>query len=183
MGYRPKRDGSFYVGNGYRGTDAEYDLTPDALRHVNHFLPTYLAHRQFMRLRLGGAFVEALRRKLSPDGVFQRWSEPAVNERLVGLNERQFYRLLPAFDKLGMARRWAGRIDATPDLIPIIGAVGRPERYYVAAGFNGHGFALAPAVGRLLAELIVDGKPSLDLHQFRPARFALGDVQRGDGPL
>jgi glycine/D-amino acid oxidase-like deaminating enzyme len=56
-------------------------------------------------------------------------------------------------------------------LIPIIDHVG-PRQFIVAAGFNGHGFTLSPAVGRLLAELVVDGKPSIDLGPFRAGRFA-----------
>ncbi len=181
--FRPKRDGSFVIGNGYRGIDAEYDLMPDSLRHVREFLPTYLAHRQIMNLRFGRPFFEALQRSLARDGRFGPWSEPAVNQHLADHNEREFHRLLPQFDNLGIARQWAGRIDATPDLIPVIGAVDAPQRYYIAAGFNGHGFALAPIVAQLLAEMIVEGKPSLDLCAFRPQRFAEGDVQHAQGAL
>ena len=47
----------------------------------------------------------------------------------------------------------------------------------VAAGFNGHGFALAPVFGRLLAEIVTSGRSSLDLHRFRPGRFAEGDAR------
>lgn len=178
VAFRPKCDGSFYVGNGFRGIDAEYDFTPDSFRHLTQFLPTYIANRQVLKLRFGAHFFEAMRRKFIQNGIFEPWSEPPVNSRLVQFNERQFYRVLPQLNNLGIARRWAGRIDATPDLIPIIGALMPLERCYVAAGFNGHGFSLAPVVGKLLAELIVDGKSSLDLHGFRPSRFAERDVQR-----
>jgi glycine/D-amino acid oxidase-like deaminating enzyme len=46
----------------------------------------------------------------------------------------------------------------------------------VATGFTGHGFAMGPIVGRLVAELITDGKPSIDLRAFRFSRFAEGAV-------
>ena len=42
----------------------------------------------------------------------------------------------------------------------------------LANGFSGHGFMHAPAVGQLITEWIVDGKPSLDLSPLRLERFA-----------
>ena len=49
----------------------------------------------------------------------------------------------------------------------MLGAVPSPKGLIVATGFSGHGFAMGPIAGRLVAELVVDGKPSLDLHGFR----------------
>ncbi|MCC6160002.1 MAG: FAD-binding oxidoreductase [Deltaproteobacteria bacterium] len=67
---------------------------------------------------------------------------------------------------------WAGLYEMTPDLHPIVGAVpGRPGMF-VAAGFSGHGFMHAPAVGRHLAHLIAHGRSALDLTPLSPARFA-----------
>jgi sarcosine oxidase subunit beta len=69
----------------------------------------------------------------------------------------------------------AGLFDMTPDTHPILGAVGNqgPDGLYLAIGFSGAGFKKGPAIGQVLAELIVDGRPSLvDLHPFRLARFA-----------
>jgi monomeric sarcosine oxidase len=42
---------------------------------------------------------------------------------------------------------------------------------YVAAGFSGHGFKFGPLVGKTMAELIIGGKPELNLHRFRLGRF------------
>jgi glycine/D-amino acid oxidase-like deaminating enzyme len=63
----------------------------------------------------------------------------------------------------------------TPDLLPIMDKFDRPAGLYVGAGFSGHGFALGPVTGRLLSELIADGRPSLDLRAFRSTRFKEGD--------
>jgi glycine/D-amino acid oxidase-like deaminating enzyme len=49
----------------------------------------------------------------------------------------------------------------------------------VAAGFSGHGFKIAPAVGRLVADLVVDGRssdPRIPETDFRLSRFAEGDL-------
>jgi monomeric sarcosine oxidase len=42
---------------------------------------------------------------------------------------------------------------------------------FVAAGFSGHGFKFGPLVGKTMSELILGGKPELNLHRFRLARF------------
>jgi glycine/D-amino acid oxidase-like deaminating enzyme len=183
VAFRPRRDGSFTIGNGYRATDAEYDLTPDSLRHLQYFLPTYLANWRIVKLHFGKPFFEAIRRTMAEHGIFQPLPEPGVNQKLVAYNKKQFDRLMPGFSGLGIARSWAGRIDATPDLIPIIGPLSALEGYYVAAGFNGHGLALGPVLGRLLGELIATGSTSLDLSAFRASRFAEEGIHRHRGAL
>jgi sarcosine oxidase subunit beta len=69
-----------------------------------------------------------------------------------------------------IARAWAGLYDMTPDAHPIIGPVG--EGLYAACGFSGHGFMQSPAVGRAVAEELLDGESSLDLAPYRVERFS-----------
>lgn len=72
---------------------------------------------------------------------------------------------------------WTGVYDVTPDWEPAIGRVPGTERVFVAAGFSGHGFKLAPAVGTSLAELVLDGEArSFDLGLLAPDRFARGEL-------
>jgi sarcosine oxidase subunit beta len=58
-----------------------------------------------------------------------------------------------------------------PDQIPVIGPSRNAPGAYHAFGFSGHGFQLGPVVGRLLAELIVDGAATLPIDPFRVDRF------------
>ena len=56
----------------------------------------------------------------------------------------------------------------------------------VAAGFSGHGFKIAPAVGRLIADLVVDGRsadPRIPETDFRLSRFAEGDLLKSPYPV
>jgi sarcosine oxidase subunit beta len=69
---------------------------------------------------------------------------------------------------------WAGLYDMTPDAHPIVGRIA--DGVYAACGFSGHGFMQSPAVGRALAEEIVDGRSSLDLSPYRLERFA-GEIE------
>ena len=85
------------------------------------------------------------------------------------------------FPQLAGARpveRWAGMIDVTPDEIPVLGPIDGLPGLFVATGFSGHGFGIGPAAGYLMAQLAVGEAPIVDLHPFRFARFAEGDVTR-----
>ena len=58
-----------------------------------------------------------------------------------------------------VAERWAGIEAFTPDELPVLGPVPGTDGLLVAAGFSGHGFALAPVVGDVLARLGVGREP------------------------
>jgi sarcosine oxidase, subunit beta len=76
--------------------------------------------------------------------------------------------VLPVLGAAETTRTWVGLEGLTPDEMPIIDAV---DGIHLAAGFCGHGFAIGPVVGQLLAEWVLDGRPSLDLSAFRLDRF------------
>ncbi|HET9927095.1 MAG TPA: FAD-binding oxidoreductase, partial [Methylomirabilota bacterium] len=57
----------------------------------------------------------------------------------------------PALAGRAVAHRWAGLEAFTPDDLPVIGPVPGIESLLVAVGFSGHGFALSPVIGDLLA--------------------------------
>lgn len=78
---------------------------------------------------------------------------------------------------------YAGIYDVTPDFNPIIDRI--DDGLFVAAGFSGHGFKISPAVGRLVADVIVDGEsgiPQVNPHDFRLSRFGEGTPLVGDHP-
>lgn len=81
-------------------------------------------------------------------------------------------RCIPALGDARYQRGYAGAFDISPDWMPILDET--PVRgFYVAVGMSGHGFKLSPAVGRLMADLIAEGRSSLtDLAAFRLDRFA-----------
>jgi len=105
--------------------------------------------------------------------TWDRGTSPVPNAAKVRRSLEEMRRLYPSIPGLAITRSWAGYIDATPDAIPVIGEAG-PAGLVLATGFSGHGFAMGPIVGRLVAELVTDGKPSLDLRPFRLSRFAEG---------
>ncbi|HEX3467176.1 MAG TPA: FAD-dependent oxidoreductase [Candidatus Elarobacter sp.] len=72
---------------------------------------------------------------------------------------------------------WAGLYEMSPDGRAILGAAPNVPNFYLVNGSSGHGVMHAPALGALLAELIVDGRASsLDVTPLRPDRFGGGDI-------
>ncbi len=82
------------------------------------------------------------------------------------------------------ARCWAGLYEMSPDKHALLGLAPGVENLYLANGSSGHGVMHAPALGQLLAEMILDGRATtLDAHALRPSRFAEGQPNEGTALL
>ena len=84
----------------------------------------------------------------------------------------------PILERTSIKTGWAGLYEDTPDKHPILGKVEGIDGFINAAGFSGHGIMHAPATGELIAELIVEGKTSLDIAQLSASRFRTGQLVR-----
>ncbi len=80
-------------------------------------------------------------------------------------------RLLPPIGELRVIRQWGGLYNMSPDHQPIIGGAKQLPGFYMACGFSGHGFMLAPMTGLLLSELILGKEPSLPMEDMALERF------------
>jgi sarcosine oxidase subunit beta len=75
---------------------------------------------------------------------------------------------------------WAGLYEMSPDRHAILGRAPGFADLYLANGSSGHGVMHAPALGQLLAEIILDGSAhTLDVQALRPTRFAEGEPNVG----
>jgi len=125
-------------------------------------------------LTLVGPLESELHDTVDPD----RYNEGVTFEETADAMERAMHRF-PVMEHGAVAKGYAGCFDVTPDWHPILDAVG-PDGFYVAAGFSGHGFKLSPAVGRMMAALVIDGKKrGDDVDAFRLSRFAENRPIRG----
>ncbi len=91
---------------------------------------------------------------------------------------------MPAFESLKLKREWTGLYDENElDGNMILGPwAGEIDNFYVAAGFSGHGLMHVPAVGRALAELILEGGyRTLDLARMDYRRVQSGEAVREEG--
>jgi glycine/D-amino acid oxidase-like deaminating enzyme len=113
-------------------------------------------------------------------------SEPADPDRYTNRADADFLEMavgkiahrFPGLDEAAVASTYAGCYDVTPDFNPVISRT-PVEQLFVAAGFSGHGFKISPAVGTLVADLVVDGKSSdanVPESDFRLSRFAEGEL-------
>ncbi len=79
--------------------------------------------------------------------------------------------IFPDLLRSRVERVWVGIEAQTVDEVPILGALPDIENLTIATGFSGHGFALSPIIGQVMSELIVDGKPSIEISQLGFERF------------
>ncbi len=179
VSFRQKRDGSLYIA---AGGAADVDLTLEMLRHWRAFWPGYRKNWRLFRFHVGGPLLNEVGRAMP-------WSdsrkhpfghavdeEPKPNVAKVERSLRALREMFPTLGEVAIMRTWAGYIDVTPDAVPVLGETPGPEGFLFATGFSGHGFAMGPVVGRTMSELILDGKPGVDIHGLRYSRFEEGDL-------
>ncbi len=105
----------------------------------------------------------------TPDGTSQ-----ASSVRFLALYARALMKACPSLASLKIQRQWAGLYDLSPDHAPIVGPVDEAPGFFLASGFMGHGFMMAPAVGLRLARAIVTGETPEPLGAWAHRRFKLG---------
>jgi glycine/D-amino acid oxidase-like deaminating enzyme len=175
VSFRQKRDGSFNIA---ASGALDHDVTLDSLRQVRFFLPNYWKNKSLFRFHFGRPLLRSLASVLPGSAarrlplVWDRAVEPVPNGTKVARAHAELQRMLPSLPSLGIAERWAGYIDATPDMVPVLGEAADVRGFVFATGFSGHGFAMGPIAGRLVSELIVDGKASIDISGLGFSRFA-----------
>ena len=169
-----------------RGADGHYvisqfnasyaDIVPDSFRLLRQYLPTWLANKALVRLRLGSEFMREWRmpRRFGVDAPtpYERYRvlDPTPARRTAQALEK-LTAAFPSFADARILAMWSGYIDVMPDAMPVIEAVASRPGLYVATGFSGHGFGIAPAVGEAMATLMDGRTPAFDLAPFRSDRF------------
>lgn len=88
---------------------------------------------------------------------------------------RKFTDLLPSLSHLNVLRTWAGMVSQTPDMQAVLGETDMPNVFVAVSAYKG--FMTSPAVGRIMAEIVLNGHcdhPAVaPLH---PRRFSTGDL-------
>ena len=114
-----------------------------------------------------------------PDNYLNRATDDFVDLTVDKVGTR-----FPGLTDAAISSSYAGCYDVTPDWNPVISTTDL-DGLVVAAGFSGHGFKIAPAVGRLVADLVVDGHstdPRIPHSDFRLSRFAEDDLLKSPYP-
>lgn len=171
----PLPDGGYIVAAKAR---TRIEITPASIRYASRFGRGLLANRKVVELRMGRSFFEG------PDTIHRKWrfDRETVFERIRVLNAkpntalvapalRDIVAACPELEGIQAARLWAGWIDLTPDVVPVIDTLAALPGLTVATGLSGHGFGIGPAIGELAAQLAVGATPLVDASPFRLARF------------
>jgi glycine/D-amino acid oxidase-like deaminating enzyme len=108
-------------------------------------------------------------------GFDRRFSLPVAR-----LLAEQAIALFPALAEAKAIRSYLGFRPYLPDHLPAIGADPRVPGLLHACGHEGAGIGLAPATGRLLAQVLTGQAPDLDLSPFRPDRFTAAESEAVD---
>jgi glycine/D-amino acid oxidase-like deaminating enzyme len=176
VGFRQRANGAVNLADG----KTDHFLVPDSLRHMKLFWPGLQANRGDVALKVGKPFLDGLLDKVrgEPPSAYARTRvlDPTPNEQRNANAIAEFERIFPDIGKVTVQRSWAGMIDMTPDMIPVIDAPGTPAGLVIATGMSGHGFGMGPITGRIAAELATDGRTAFDISGFRFARFRDGPI-------
>ncbi|MDF0506732.1 FAD-binding oxidoreductase, partial [Burkholderia cenocepacia] len=177
LGIRQRKNGAINLADDMQ---VDVDLTLGHLRGLSLFWPEFWSQRDKFRLHLNAsAWRDVLARIHGTTGPIEpRDPQPQPNRAHAPRALAKLKAIFPALKDAQIVEAWAGLIDVLPDGIPVIDAPGTPSGLAIATGFCGHGFAMGPIVGRLLAEWIDTGAPSLDLSAFRARRFVDGTMVR-----
>lgn len=84
---------------------------------------------------------------------------------------RGIMKYIPRLADAKIVRTWAGYEDVCADGIPVISEIDEVPGMILACGFTGHGFGISPIVGKILSEMALGEKTTLDMKEFRYDRF------------
>jgi len=84
---------------------------------------------------------------------------------------RAIAKFVPALKNVKVVRHWAGWLDSMVDKLPVIQEMNEVPGLVLACGFSGHGFAIGPAVGKVVTEIVMGEPTSVDVSALNYDRF------------
>jgi glycine/D-amino acid oxidase-like deaminating enzyme len=174
FGFRKRLDGGYTVS---RLNSNIHDIVPDSARLMREFLPATRMRWSKIQLRVGKRLIEEWqvprRWALDSASPFERVRvldpEPAAS--ILDAAKAAIAETFPIFKNVKIAESWAGLIDVTPDVVPVISPAETLPGFFIATGFSGHGFGIGPGAGKLMADLVTGETPAVDPKPFRLGRF------------
>ena len=181
LALRRRRDGGYTLAD---GTILEHLITPSTVRFGVKFIPALLMEGRGMRLSLGREFLKEWSApsawSLDETSPFEqcRVLDPPPNMKILRQIRKNLDALFPKLAATPLVESWAGMIDTTPDVIPIIGEAEGLPGFHLATGFSGHGFGIGPGAGKVIAAHLTGDNTGIDLGPFRLNRFFDGTRMR-----
>ena len=130
-----------------------------------------LSNGLYFSQSMRGEIVGGVSNEDVPHGIDQ-----GSSHKFLALYAKALLSLCPRLGRVKVMRQWAGCYDLTPDANPIVGFVDEVEDFVQASGFMGHGFMMAPIMGRLVAELVATRQVSPLFERWNLRRFREGKL-------
>lgn len=118
-----------------------------------------------------GEIVGGISNERVPDGIDMNSSHDFLR-----VYSRALVKTCPILGSVKVLRQWAGCYDLTPDANPIVGEVDEVDGFYQASGFMGHGFMMAPVMGKLIAQNLATNDISPLFERWNLRRFKEGKL-------
>jgi sarcosine oxidase, subunit beta len=127
---------------------------------------TFYLHREGPAVLLGMSY------RAEEPGFHLDFSEEWMPDLMSAIDAR-----CPALLDVGIAHRWSGLYEVTPDHNALIGEAPDVSRFLYATGFSGHGFLQGPAVGEVIRDIYLGRDPVVDVSPLSDSRFAGGSLR------
>jgi sarcosine oxidase subunit beta len=139
------------------------DLYADGTPMTIDAASTFYLHREGPGLLMGMSW------QGETAGFHEGWTDDWTPDLLEAMERRA-----PALLDVGLAHRWAGFYEVTPDHNALVGEATSVSRFLYATGFSGHGFLQGPAVGEVVRDLYLRREPVIDVSSLSVDRFTSG---------
>ncbi len=181
LGIRRRQDGGYSVAH---GSILEHPVTPASFRYFFKFLPALKEEFSIVRLSFGRDFIDEWNTPttwaLDAPSPFEktRVLDPAPSKRVLRGIRRNLDTLFPQLAQTPIVESWAGMIESSPDVAPIMDAIDSLPGFHVATGFSGHGFGLGPGAGKAIAGMLTGEDSGIDIAPLKLDRFFDGSPIR-----
>jgi glycine/D-amino acid oxidase-like deaminating enzyme len=181
LGIRRREDGGYTIAH---GSVLEHPITPASFRYFAKFVPALLHEWKLVRLSIGRDFVDEWQTPkvwaLDKPSPFEetRVLNPSPTPAVLKGIRRNLDAMFPQLANTPIVETWAGVIESSPDVVPIIDSIDRIAGFHIATGFSGHGFGIGPGAGKAIAGMLTGTQSGIDLSKFRLSRFFDGSPIR-----
>ena len=176
---RRRNDGGYTVASGF----CEHFIGANSFRFLFKFIPS-MGSASDMTVRLGADPTQqsfpAKSWSADDQSPFEsaRINNPSASAKALLVMRKKLKQHIPQLAEVEFEESWAGMIDATPDVVPVLDEISSCPGLFLATGFSGHGFGIGPGAGQVMADLVTGRYTGFDLSRFRFSRFSDGSKMR-----
>ena len=161
---RRRQDGGFTLAH---GMILDHPITPSTFRFALKYVPALMMEIRNLRPSIGREFLDEWSTptswNLDAESPFEqtRVLNPKPRASVLRSIRRNLDTVFPALADTPIVESWAGMIETTPDVVPVIDEAAQYPGFYIATGFSGHGFGIGPGAGKAIAGMLTGSDSAL----------------------